>query len=371
MIFEDKIRQFQETDFKAFRRFIQKSFSPQYVLAEQKFLNWQYGKPPEFIQKFEKKGSLSINILKDRAEVLAYLGIIPLKYRILGKAKKANVYANLFVDLALRKLGPGALLLKKGMEGVDYAHVVGYKPEIFSIYQRLGDWRQMGNFFRYLIIFNAKAAGDLLIEHNLKISWDFFQFKSKTLFASKLSFKYIRNFDSDFDNFWRDIREKYKITVERTKDYLNWRYAGHPYFKYSILTARNNKKLVGYLIYRFEDNQRFKIARIIDFISLTSCETDLLNRFIMDVSKKGADAADFMFSGDYYHKSLKSIGFFEVSKTIFRNFPVLFNPVSYKKNFINFAVWTQDKNISQNAFYNQANWYLTKGDGDADRPNPK
>jgi len=95
----------------------------------------------------------------------------------------------------------------------------------------------------------------------------------------------------------------------------------------------------------------------------------LLKKFVLDVQRKNADMADFMFSGNYYHKILKTVGFFEANNTIFKNFPILFNPISYKKSYINFMVWSKDKNINQNEFYNPSNWYLTKGDSDQDRPN--
>ena len=79
---------------------------------------------------------------------------------------------------------------------------------------------------------------------------------------------------------------------------------------------------------------------------------------------------DFMFSGDYYHQSLKEAGFFEAEGTTLQQLPILFNPISYKQRLINFMVFNKDKNIDQNQFYNSSNWYLTKGDSDQDRPNP-
>ena len=256
------------------------------------------------------------------------------------------------------------------MEKGNTALNIAYNPQTASIYQKLGNWQKMGNFFRYMIIFNGRAVANLIKEGALKTKASSYQLKSKILLAPGMNYKYVKNFNSDFNFFWKTIRQKYRITIERTAQYLNWRYANHPYFKYFILTAKKDNKLLGYLIYRFEKTPNFKIARIIDFISLESFETDLLKKFVLDVQRKNADMADFMFSGNYYHKILKTVGFFEANNTIFKNFPILFNPISYKKSYINFMVWSKDKNINQNEFYNPSNWYLTKGDSDQDRPNP-
>lgn len=363
MLFEDKIKQFEESDFELFRDFIKRNFHKKYILTDFKFLKWQYGSN-------SRKKYFSILLLKEKNNLYGCLGNVVLDYKVLDRIKKTSIYMNLFVDPALRSLGLGTPLINEAMKKRDAALNIAYNPETASIYQKLGNWQKMGKFFRYLVIFNSKAVANIFKEESPKKKLNSYQLKSKNLFTSKTNCQYIKNFNSDFNLFWKTIRQRYQMTIERTAQYLNWRYANHPYFKYFILTARKNKELVGCLIYRIEKNQNFKIGRIIDFISSENFETDLLKKFILDVQKKGVDMADFMFGGNYYHKSLKTVGFFEASNTIFKNFPILFNPISYKKPNISFMVWTKDKNINQNEFYNPSNWYLTKGDSDQDRPNP-
>lgn len=369
MIFEDKIYQFKLSDYEKFRGFIGKNFSPTYILADRKFLEWQYGKTPQFVQKFRKNKLLSLLLLKEGVNIFGYLGIIPLKYKVFGSPQKIHVYANIFTDPALRGLGMGTLLIRKGSEGSRQALVIGYKPHTFSSYKKLDDWRELGNFSRFLIVFNNSSVNNIVKKNNKKSIPASCKFRVKSFPPLRGTYAYTKIFNSDFDAFWKIIRNKYKITAERTSGYLNWRYANHPYFAYRALTARNGAgEVTGYLIYRFEEAAKFKIARIIDFISLDEFETNLLHKFIQDIIREKADMADFMFSGNYHRTSLSEVGFFDAGETALNDFPVLFNPISYKRTHINFTALTKVKK-QQRQFYNLSNWYLTKGDGDQDRPN--
>lgn len=378
MLFEDKLNSFKKSDIAVFKNFIKENFQKKYILGDEKFLEWQYGEIPALTENFKEQNQFSIILLKDGSKVLGFLGVMPFDFKILAQVKRINFYANLFVDPKVRSLGLGVLLMQKGVEGVDTANITAYKPSISPTYKKFGDWREMGNFSRYVMIFNSRPVNGLAENQGLQVKSSPCQISAITS-PPKLSkssnglthnYTYIKHFGSDFDAFWKTVNEKYKITIERSSKYLNWRYARHPYFEYSILKAEKQGKLSGFLIYRFEAPKDFKIARIIDFVSADEAEIGLLNKFILDVQATGADMADFMFSGNYCHQSLKSVGFFETSKTAFDGFPIYFNPVSTSKTFINFMVFTQDESINKDEFHNPAAWYLIKGDSDQDRPNP-
>ena len=364
MLFEDKVTQFKKSDFKDFSKFIRRSFHEKYILGDRTFLEWQYG-----IDSNSK--NFSMVVLKDRNILYGCIGNGAKTYSILGKKKKVDLHMNLFIDKKLRSLGVGTVLIHALMKEGTVALNIGYNPDISTIYKRLGDWKEMGHFYRYVLIVNKKRVDDLLTGQEGKIQSKKWEIKLPARASpKKLTFAYRKRFTSVFDTFWKDISLKYSITIERTSAYLNWRYANHPYFMYLMLVAKEGSRIVGFLIYRFERSSSFTIARIIDFVSYDEYEIDLLCQFRQDIIKAKADMADFMFTGDYHHQSLEEAGFFEAQGTPLSSFPILFNPISYTKPFINFMVFTKDKSIQGEKFHDPRNWYLTKGDGDQDRPNP-
>jgi len=136
-----------------------------------------------------------------------------------------------------------------------------------------------------------------------------------------------------------------------------------------VRVTKKDGKITGYIVYRIESVGDFSIARIVDFISRQEEEADILRQFVWE-ARASIDMIDFMFSSQQYHDTLKQLGFFDVYGTSFEQLPMYFNPISCAKNYINFCAWQEGEIIDKNVFYNHNYWYLTRGDGDQDRPNP-
>ena len=56
------------------------------------------------------------------------------------------------------------------------------------------------------------------------------------------------------DSIWNKVKDRYPITVNRTKKYLNWRFFDHPFLDYHFLLLKENNSIMGFAIIRFEDN---------------------------------------------------------------------------------------------------------------------
>jgi len=151
------------------------------------------------------------------------------------------------------------------------------------------------------------------------------------------------------------------VTVKRDLSYLRWRFFNHPFLKYRFISAYDDFKLKGYLIWRTEISPQIKIARIIDVFCEEDTEDFLIKTFLTEAMREQADAADFILSGDYYAKTLLKNGFVNGLEPKYQNFPILFSPISKKKTFINIA-YDFGAPITD--------CFLTKADGDQDRLNP-
>tara|TARA_Y100000310_G_scaffold345408_1_gene464651 strand:- start:4507 stop:5601 length:1095 start_codon:yes stop_codon:yes gene_type:complete len=360
----DTVRQFKKQDFEKLAEFVKKHFHEKYILSDEKFFEWQYLSNPY-------TNDYAFFLLEKDENIYGYIGMVPLDCKIGDSTVQLNTFVNLFVDERVRSLGFGTLLIKRAMEEKSPAMVIGYNPDSFSIYQKLGDWRGLGKFYRYAYIFNQDSVKKLLpadvTKHHIILNKGAKHDGSEE--SHGLIFEQIKTFDKSFDDFWKSVRSRYVITTERTSIYMNWRYANHPHFKYNIQIAKKDNQIMGYIIYRIETVDNFSIVRIVDFVSQEQVQTVILQNFLSEVRTQ-ADMADFMFSGQQYHETLKKLGFFDVCGTSFEKFPIYFNPIDYSKNYINFCAWKKQESIDKNVFYNRNNWYLTKGDSDQDRPNP-
>jgi hypothetical protein len=67
----------------------------------------------------------------------------------------------------------------------------------------------------------------------------------------------------EFTELTRTVCSRYSC-VERSAEYLNWRYRKHPLVQYKFLTARRGKDLLGYLV--FSDNS--DDAKIVDLFGV-------------------------------------------------------------------------------------------------------
>jgi GNAT superfamily N-acetyltransferase len=68
----------------------------------------------------------------------------------------------------------------------------------------------------------------------------------------------------EFTRLARSIGSRYGTCIERSADYLNWRFLGHPLARYQFLTARRGKELLGYLIF----SQTADDAKIVDLFGI-------------------------------------------------------------------------------------------------------
>lgn len=59
--------------------------------------------------------------------------------------------------------------------------------------------------------------------------------------------------DDEFTKVWEATLAENGVRIQRTAEYLNWRYLRHPLVRYQILTARKGGALRGYLVFNVND----------------------------------------------------------------------------------------------------------------------
>ena len=336
------IAPFTKDDFEQFQCYIHKAFHHKYILGNSQYLDWQF-----------RCGGFYI--VKNGNEIVGHFGWHDLAYKIYDRSQSVRVLINLFVLEPYRLTGVGALLAQKVFDTSDPVIVSGYTLPSERLFGRLRtQWQNAGKLYRWMYILNPHAV-------------EFYRYQLPKVGVAKVSgrsmfiVKPVYKAGESLDRLWQEARRRYPVTLERTVDYLTWRFFDHPFFRYHFLVAKEGDVVWGYLVFRFEESSGFKIARIVDWVGNGLADESLVQEFLRISKDEGADAADFMFSGHFYDQVLAGVGFFNVADGDLENFPIYFNPISHKKSFINVGYDIE-------APFDDC--YITKANGDQDRPNP-
>lgn len=340
------ITPYTREDLSRFQEYIRAAFHDKYILADERFLEWQY--TSSGVLMLARRGS----------EIVGHFGWRDFPYKVYEESRTVRVVMNLFVEEKYWMAGVGPLLVKNAFDTPYPILVSGYNEAARQLYPRYrSNWREAGNLSRFMAVLKSG--------HPFFKSYQIPKWREERKNLSEVEIRKVTHLDdrsaAALTDFWRRVRNRYPVTIEREPEYLGWRFFGHPHLAYSCLVASREETLAGFLIWRIESAEDFSIARIIDFVSEESAERALLDEFLDEAGDEGAAAADFMFSGPHYRKALGDSGFFDIAGTDFVNFPIRFSPVSYSKLQIN---------IAYDIPAPLPDCYITKADSDQDRPNP-
>jgi hypothetical protein len=153
--------------------------------------------------------------------------------------------------------------------------------------------------------------------------------------------------------------------TRRSAEFLNWRYADHPRFKHRLFHVSNAEGIRGIAVYRVEQVQDMpvRIGRILELIGETDAQRALLQAIAEDA--RGAQTAmlDFFCSGSLVKPALLAESFVSGDDPRAANMPMLFQPLDRRRAGIRFVA-----DLRKTPDANKADWYVTKSDGDQDRP---
>lgn len=106
----------------------------------------------------------------------------------------------------------------------------------------------------------------------------------------------------------REVGGGLGICVDRSADYLNWRYVEHPYNKYEFLAARYRGQLKGYLVF-LEDDAK---ATIVDWFSHENRDLrmDLIRGLVVLLKQRGCESVQASILASHpCREELKALGF--------------------------------------------------------------
>lgn len=356
------VKNYSIQDWIKFKKFITEQFHSKYILSDKEFFLWQYVRNP-----YTRRAAMKIIAYND--QFLGYLGLIPSKLNIFGTIHTSGcALCNLKISEHCRAFGLGSFLIKDVMEEYEIMWGTGYHPQTGPMYSKIGGWYLLGDLKRYIKIFNPKSIVTI-IDEKFKLE------KDKSVSEGNIKIWKIYRFSQEVNNFWKNMTAKYPISVEREQVYLNWRYVEHPSFQYSILYAQKKNVFVGYIIFRIATSsggkKELRIGHIVDLVA----ENDAVQPLVMaaedEMRKENADLIDYFSTGKFHHADFLNLGYHLNNEKKYEEIPLYFNPISKKRSQINFLVYCADSLKDLKGIRDINNWYITKGDGDKDRPNPQ
>lgn len=359
------IKLLDEKDWGQFVAFVGGWFHDRYILTNKEFVNWQYK------TSFSKISDINIFIIKIKEKVMGFLGVIPLSFNYFGKDIYGVCLANWQTEEVLHSKGFGHEMLDTALENSQIAYTTSYKPALEKLFDKT-DWQihtdkqEQMLVRRFVKIFDAEKVKKMVGKKNLVFD------ESKNLSKKgEFEFLQINLFDKDVDSFWESVRDKYKVAVNRNSKYLNWRYASHPIFDYKLFVAKKDNNIKAFAVLRLEESGEYTVGRIVDFASENKTEEFMFTAVCEWFVEKNACLADFSFTGNFYNDALESAGFEEANKEPYASVPYLFSPIDHKRRSTNFAFKIIDKDIKSLGTVEYSHFYITRGDCDQDRPNPR
>lgn len=328
-----KIELAAENDIADLVNFFQRVYKPDHIMTEPWYLAWQYLNAPGNIL-YPNYPNL---LLKKDRQIVGHLGMIPYKFLVEGKSVKAAFLASLIVDKDLRSHGAGVMLVREAEKYFDILYTTGFSPPSAPVL-KLCKWEEPVDLFRWIYDLN-KDCGSL---------------DASGIVA-------INNFGKNWDEYWVGASKNYGVTIDRSSEYLNWRFCNNPKIKCNIF-GLNANGVGGYIVLRFEKGDDFAGLRIVDLIADDKTAKIFLGKVINFASEQKADFIDFFSYPDKYKNAFQKTGFYLYNPEISQDPPIFILPTDRRKLTLNFSY-----KIVNGEKLSAEDWFVVKSDGDRDR----
>jgi hypothetical protein len=177
--------------------------------------------------------------------------------------------------------------------------------------------------------------------------------------------------DLGWDEFyWKQIAPS-QMGPARETEYLIWRYARIPIFRYQALTALCKGEACGLVVFRLErvKNREERVIRIVDLVARPGAAVPLIRAAVEVARREKAAMVDFFYTSPSYLDAFRACGFVDARDADGEAYwyPHLFQPLDHARNRLNCSWWVRDLDLHTPQARND--FFITKGDYEFDRPN--
>lgn len=331
-------------------------YKPGYILGNKFFFNWM----------FKNNGS-QVAVLSLGDKIIAHQGYVPVVFTDGENDYKGFVSASTMVDEDYRRKGLMSYLRKIVQDQYEMAISLGGSAQGIALYSSMG-YKYYGDLIRLIAIVNPeKCAGISQNTDKLKKTVQIYDGASNDI-RTIARFDEIKN---ELEKLWNEVfPPKTYFCVKRDDEFLDWRYSEHPVFDYKRFGVWKNGKLEGVIVYRkqYIDSANASVIHITELFGKDEAVRELVNFTVLSRNESSDVGWIHWFcSSKKLFDVLQKIGFLTPEQIEPGIIPIFCSPVDYYKTKYPLMFWikNEEKHKQMPPF---EKWYMTKGDGDADRP---
>lgn len=343
------IRRCSKRDIPELLKVFADSYSHNPRMQEADYLEWQFGSgsPQQY----------NIWAVERDARIVSILGWVPVEFRYMSEIRQGCWPQNW---LSIGNDFSGLTVLMKLMEEYENLFYIGLSENVEPIFRKL-NVPILSRMPRWIGILDAVQAIKLFKIENARDREAMVRSESvlKDLGKKMTGLHRCARFDPDeeflFDQ-WPDIVGYSR----RTGAYLNWRYFDIPRHNYRAL--RNERE---FAVYRIEGitGYPWAVVRVLEWSFAEDSSREAMAYMVEDGLKNGAILIDFFCTAREIGSEFGSLGFLEEGR-IASVIPYLFRPI-HDGAGVPVAIDMEPHREKREVDFGR--WYITKGDGDADR----
>jgi hypothetical protein len=367
----------------ALRAFIDQYWRAGHILArDEGLLRWQYD--GRRMPRGEFAG-VSVLLAKDGAQTVGMLGLIGGECNLRGRVVPGVWLAVLVsVPEARRQLAGLKLLQAVPALGYQAVWVLGINDEVKKIYRAWG-YEILEDMPRWVGVLDVERAAGLVREgaaeadtaqvrgwcESYRVQPDAGPEADEVVEIAVGAGR----FGAAWDACWTERLAPRLVSTQRDAAYLNWRYVDHPDFSYAwrIATERRTRSVLGLAVYRIESlrDRPERVLRLVEFLAVPEAAPALARSVVSAAYAQRVTLADFYCTAAGSAAPLERVGFRrEVREADAPAFPSRFQPLEPGAFRLRGAFWlAEELRCGVGALLTAEDFYVTKSDGDMDRPN--
>ncbi len=359
-----QFRTLEDKDFPEWCAFHDELYGKGYALTDREFLSWY----------MKKDGKYETLIAVDGKAIVGVYGVLPFPLWVKDAVYDACWIVNGMVRSEYRNQGIGKTFVNMLLDRFDVCGGLAFNEEVRRNYVRFGFKQFEEKTLRRYALMLRKDAYSLIPENQRENIRKLFLWEEVKKYVVLFDVKRLEKFDDFLIEPFKEMKAFIgKATLERTPEYLNWRYFQNPRVQYECDGIFDEGHFCrAYVVSRRERLYPTNLyaTRIVDMMG--SCHylgNGLLQYEINKAVKRNDAFIDFSFTGDYYAHLLYCFRFAEVLGQLYGAVPLVSSPIEYRKNeeFICLGSRKYPDLFSDVEF---DDLYFTRGDSDRDRYNP-
>ena len=343
------------------QQFIGQHWRKDHILArDRELLEWQHAR---------NTTTISFLVARSGDAIDGVLGVIPTDWNYYGQRLKANWLA-LWCARNDAPAGTGLRLMAEARKRVQVVGVLGVSKQAVPIYRQL-KFGLLPSVTRYVRKFSlwARAEGARTLPANPAVS----RVDCSGEVVSPIGGRMLQVSPQTWTETWSERFAPQCVSNWKNEFWLRRRYVRHPRFAYQVDIMGDDRDgrwveeaCAVYRIAELEPGRR--MMRVVEFIAAGDTGRLLTLYLCRTAERYGCEYADFYCTSGRFAAPLVAAGFSrEIGDET--DYPAMLSPPTYDHARLNGAFHCSTDIVDSNAAFMREHLYLTRGDGDQDRPN--